>query len=299
MSEITEAESERTVFTRVFPVEFAQEGDGRTLEARIVPYNVSATVSDPPYFHPYQEMFVPGAFERQLSAANRVEVFLNFEHGQTPSDIIGHGIALEERDDALYGKFRIHDDATGNKALLLVNEGVLTGLSAEFYGKTSRMVEGVRQRVKAHLDKVSLCRSGIAAYKDAEVLAVRTEAVQFEPVALAPEVSQRLERIGFEPLARRTVVTSPWDDSPEQFEDEQWQMSCVLDRGTTVEGKARYALPVLEPNGDLNLNALHTAASKIGQVFSGDKPAAARKLVRYYRMAGETPPASLLSAASR
>ena len=75
-------------------------GDGRTIsEARIVPYNTPATVSDPPDFRLYQEMFVPGAFERQVNAPNRVPVWLNFEHEQGIRGLIGSGTELSDRAD--------------------------------------------------------------------------------------------------------------------------------------------------------------------------------------------------------
>lgn len=301
---MSENENEPHIFTREFPVEFSQDGDGRTLEARIVPYNVEAIVSDPPYFRPYKEMFVPGAFERQLNAANRVDVLLNFEHSQSINDVVGHGISLESREDALYGKFRIHDDQSGNKALTLVNEGVLTGLSVEFMGRATRMVDGVRHRVKAHLDKVALCRPGLSAYKNAEVLAVRTqeEIIEELKVEESPERVERLQRIGFEAIMLRAIVRKPWSGAAAGYEDDEWQAACVLDRGESFDtAKTRYAMPVLEPNGDLNVNGLHAAASRLNQVSASAtaKAAAARKLVRYYRQADETPSPGLVAAAAR
>ena len=40
-------------------------------------------------------------------------------------------MALREEADALYGTFRVHPGTDGDKALHMVNEGVLTGLSIE------------------------------------------------------------------------------------------------------------------------------------------------------------------------
>ena len=154
------------LLVREFPVELAEDGDGRTLEARIVPYNTRARVADAPSFEPYEESFLPGAFERQTSAPDRLKIWLNFEHEQGLRGIVGHGIALEEREDALYGTFRVHDNTDGDKALGMVRQGLLTGLSIEFNPLKSKRVDGVVQRLRAHLDKVSLVRIG--AYSNAQ-----------------------------------------------------------------------------------------------------------------------------------
>lgn len=176
--------------TREFQVELAA-GDGRTLETRIVPYNIPTLVSDGG--PTYQEMFLPGAFNRQLGAANRV--FLNFEHQQGLGGMIGHGTGLDDRADALYGTFKVKSGSDGDTALEFVREGVLTGLSVEFRPEKTKNVDGVQQRVAARLDKVSLCR--FPAYEDAQVLAVRTEP---PPPATNPEVDRLLSQLGYVPL---------------------------------------------------------------------------------------------------
>lgn len=355
--------SEHEIFVREFPVEFAETGDGRTIDARIVPYNVPARVADPPDFTPYEETFLPGAFERQTRAADRVKIWLNFEHEQGIRGIVGHGIELHDRADGLYGSFRVHDNPDGEKALALVREGLLTGLSLEFAALRSRVVEGVTQRLRAHIDKVSLCRT--PAFADARVLALREaqeeadaeapaeeppaeepepeadeaaaeEAVE-EPVALAgalrqqPDVvkatrritreeagtlqnewkaaaqepdivSEMLKRVGYEPLMSRAIVRRPWDGSASRFEDEEWRRSCILDRGDQFDtAKTRYAFPVLEPNGDLNVNGMHAAAGRLNQAQAppAARAAAARRLLRYYTQAGETPPPALRAMAGR
>ena len=56
-------------------VTFAVEGDGRTIEARIVPYNTPTQVVDSPHNGgtgvPYMERWLPGAFGKQLNAAKQ------------------------------------------------------------------------------------------------------------------------------------------------------------------------------------------------------------------------------------
>jgi HK97 family phage prohead protease len=70
-----------------------------------------------------------------------------------------------------------------------------------------------------------------------------------------------------------------WDGSPGRFTDEQYARSCVLDRGPSVESvKERYSLPVREPDGTLNCDAVSAAKGRIGQVkgASAEQIASAR-----------------------
>lgn len=179
---------------REFPVELT-EGDGRTIELRVVPYNTVATVADPPSYQPYQEQWLPGAFDNQLRAAHRVEVFLNFEHEQGLRGIIGHGVELRESPAGLEGTFRVHENADGDKALNLVHEGLLRGVSLEAKTMKSTRENGIVSRVRAHLDRVSLVRSGRPAYKDAKVLALRTAPEEPVPV-FDPALAERIGRFG-------------------------------------------------------------------------------------------------------
>lgn len=288
---------ERETLTRTFEVDLS-EGDGRTLDARIVPYNVPAIVSDPPHFRPYQETFLPRSV---TNTADRVKIWMNFEHQQGLQGIIGHGIQLDDKPDALYGSFRIHDNPDGEKALGLVREGILTGLSVEFVPLKSQKIANGWARERVHIDKVSLCMADKSAYKQAAVLAVRTEPVEAIMVPEFPgELLERLTALGAEPLQRMSISKRPWDGSPSRFTDEEYQRSCLIDRGGDAPPKERCSLPVLEPNGDLNVNALGPAAAALAGartplagVSREQKAAAARKLVRYYRAAQQEPPASL------
>lgn len=301
-SSATAVEPEPDVLVRT--VEF-EAGDGRTLDARIVPYDVSTVVADPPTMRPYREMFLHGAFAKQIAAASRVKVWLNFEHEQGLRGIVGHAVALEERTDGLHGSFRVHDNADGDKALQLVDEKLLTGLSLEFADVRSRDVDGVIQRLHARVDKVSLCR--FPAYPGAEVLAVRDEpaaAVELraEP-ELDPDLASRIEKLGI-PTMHRAVTKGLWDGSPARFTDEEYERSALLCRPGDGPVKDRCSLPVLEPDGTLNANALGPAAGALAgargglrNVPAGMRATAAGKLLRYYGQAKMDPPPTLRALA--
>lgn len=172
-------------------------GDGRTIDVRIVPYGETTLVDDGR--GAYREEFVDGAFDGQEKAAHRV--LLNFEHQRGIAGIVGKGQALRSAPDGLYGTFRALENSDGDKALMLVNEGILGGVSLEFIAKKSiRTAEGVVRRVKAHLDAVALCRT--PAYPNAMVLAVREESVTLDeellPVGPDPELIERCRRLGIQ-----------------------------------------------------------------------------------------------------
>ena len=82
------------ILTRQVAAQLTATGDGRTLEVRVVPYNQPTLVRDSPMEEAYQEMFVDGAFDAQLSAANRVDVYVNVEHERGIGGIVGRGTEL-------------------------------------------------------------------------------------------------------------------------------------------------------------------------------------------------------------
>jgi HK97 family phage prohead protease len=176
---------DRQVLVREVPLEVA-EGDGRTIEARIIPYGETATICDPPEYITQQERFAPGAFERQINAAHRVKVWLSTLHEQGLRGIIGHGETLEDRDDGVYASFRVHENADGDKALMMVREGLLPSMSVEFIDlQPTPARNGIVERVRCHLDRVSLVPVG--AYKGAEVLALRTPPIVLPPLPPLPD----------------------------------------------------------------------------------------------------------------
>lgn len=196
--------------------EFSAEleaGEGRTVDVRIVPYSTPADVSDGGPV--YREEWADGAFDDQLVAGHRLRVLLNFEHEAGIGGIIGKGVALRSQLDGLHGSFEILRGNDGDKALELVHDGILGGVSLEAYAKKSvRTASGVVRRVKAHLKNVALCRD--PAFTDAVVLAVREEPVFDEellPTAMDPELIERCRRLGIK-LPQRYEAHPDATDTP-------------------------------------------------------------------------------------
>lgn len=201
--EMTETETpERAFLVRTFDAEFGV-AKGRTIDVRIVPYGQTATVADGfggvARGVPYQEEWMPGVFAHQLNAANRV--LANVEHEMGIRGIVGHGVELREASDGFHGSFKAHDTPDGDKALMLVNEGVFSGVSLEARPvKNVRSAKGIVQRIKANLRAIAFCRD--AQYPGAQVLAVREAQIVDEidasllPSELSPEIVDRCRRLG-------------------------------------------------------------------------------------------------------
>lgn len=275
--------SDEGMLVRTFDASLAEEGDGRTLVGRCVPYNTVATVSDGG--PAYQEMFVKGAFSRATKAPNRV--YLNFEHKPGISNVLGHGVEFDERDDGLYGKLRVDDGAEGEKALRLYRDGVLASLSVEFKPMAKpQVVDGVTVRSSVHLDAVALCRVG--AYEEAKVLALRTGAPEEDPVLptpepLSPALAMSLSRWLDKPqalLLARGYTTQEWDPDPARWVTvAAYAESCAIDDNPPASEKVRTLchLPYREPDGRVNVHAVRAALESVDDAPTTDARKATAK----------------------
>lgn len=212
--------AERPVLHRTYTAELTA-GDGRTVDVRVVPYGVPTEVSDDGR-NVYREEWVAGAFDDQIVAGHRLKVLLNFEHQRGIANVVGKGQMLRSLPDGLHATFRMSETQDGDKALELINDGILDSVSLEAFPKKSvRGVDGVLRRVKAHLHNVALCRT--PAYADAKVLAVREEGVQEEviwdeailPIQLNPELVERCRRLGIKLPQRYQAHPEETDTSAE------------------------------------------------------------------------------------
>jgi hypothetical protein len=102
------------------------------------------------------------------------------------------------------------------------------------------------------------------------------------------------------------ITDKAWDGSASRWSDTaSYCASCLIDENEPGKDKiqANCKLPVKEPNGDINRNAVHAAAAALAGGRGGVKAspsarkAAARKLVRLYGQLKETPPPSIKNMA--
>jgi len=161
-----------TLLTRSFAAMELRE-DGRTVFGRIVPYGEVAQVFDLSG-EPYNEVFVRGAFEGAMKVPERID--LRYSHSGSFDNVLGQASNLEERDDGLYGTFRLYESVSTRAREVL--QGHAKHLSVGFFPIKSRKRQGVVERVKAYLEHVAA--TATPAYAGAGVLAIREDVVTEE-----------------------------------------------------------------------------------------------------------------------
>lgn len=160
---------------RSFPtaVEF---NEGRLL-ARLVPYDAVAKVADlnpDGRIEQYTEGFRKGAFDRQVLTTEPgvlQRVLLTHEHG---GDRLGPLVGLEERDDGLYGEFKVFPSRRDD--VVMMSDVGIREMSVEFLDRKGGTVveDGVRWRTDVHLHGAALVAQGAYGAAGAGVLAMRS-----------------------------------------------------------------------------------------------------------------------------
>jgi HK97 family phage prohead protease len=187
------SENARPVMQRTFKAPLEAK-EGRILEGCCVPYGEAQKVRDSPSGPAYFEVFEPGAFAKQLRAADKVE--LRYEHRDGLADSVGICRALYEEAHGLFGTFAVHAGAFGDQALELVRSGILPGFSIEFEDRFShwkRNAQGAVIRSKCLLHHVALVRN--PAYSSALITAQRSREALLEDLELPQPDDEQLERL--------------------------------------------------------------------------------------------------------
>ena len=217
-TEVTER-PERAVLVREFQAaDLAVEG--RTVDVRLVPFGEVARVADPPRWEPYDEEWLPGVFDHQANAANRIHA--KYGHSEHVIDVVGHGMTLRAERDGYHVSTKIHQTPQGDTTLELLRDGALPSVSLEARPVRSiRSSGGVVQRVKAHLTGFAFCRQG--AFAGAQVLAIREAELENEitfdeemlPVVPDPVLIERCRRLGIRLPQRYQAHPEPADTPAE------------------------------------------------------------------------------------
>ena len=99
---------------------------------------------------------------------------------------------------------------------------------------------------------------------------------------------------GSKSLTTKAISDKPWSDfSQADYSIEQWRKACVVHPDSPSEDKEDYKLPIREPNGDLNSNAVHAAAGRVHELQGASKAQAAKALISAYGQLKEDPPPAL------
>jgi hypothetical protein len=124
--------------------------------------------------------------------------------------------------------------------------------------------------------------------------------------ALPQRMAQKGRQMASAAIKAAGLSRKPWSGAASNYNDtDAYCAACLIDLNPSGAEKkqALCKLPVKEPGGAVNVNALHAAASALAggrtklQASTAAKAAAARKLLSLYRRAGEEPPESLTKLA--
>ena len=170
----------------------------RTIELVVMPYDVEAIV-DQPYRRMVFESVAPGAFSGIQRRANRIRV----NRGHDTERTVGRVTALyPSRPEGLVAELRIARTPLGDETLALADDGCLDASAA-----VRPMPDGLewnRDRTKVRLTKLWLEHVAMTpepAYETANVLAVRTAAL--EPAAVALVATPLLDQLRADRLRER------------------------------------------------------------------------------------------------
>lgn len=298
--QVAEAVRTREVLVRTYAVE-AQDLDGRNLHVRVVPFDEVATVADPPDFQPYKEQFLPGVYKAQENAAHRVR--LRSDHAAIDANgkrkpglagVVGKGVSMVESRAGVDMVLRFLNTPEADTARELVREEGYDGVSQEFLPlRSQRTSDGILQRVKAHLDSVTLALG--PAYMGSQIFGLRESPEVIVDAAMlppAPSVAllERCAGLGIElpsgmaTLLARAFTEQPWDGSASRWDTAEAYCAASaidLNTGSGPKSKALCHLPYMEPGSMMvNVNGVRAALSRLGEGFPSDASAAQRDEAR-------------------
>ncbi len=236
------------------------------------------------------------------------------DEGHKGSVVVANMTHVEEVDGLIRAEGTFHDSADADQAIDLIANRMLRGLSVDLddaafelqypdgspYDMEDSDTLPIAVVTDGRIASVTLC--AIPAFQEAYIaLGTWADAEDLEAVTAGclPCQAREMDAL-YESWASFAVVDTEWDGSAGRFDNDQWFRSTILHRSDDPAVKGDHSLPILEPNGDLNRNAVHAAAARINQV-EGATPeqlaSAKRALIAAYRKLDEEPPEVLVAAA--
>jgi HK97 family phage prohead protease len=269
--------------TLVAPVEWkAVPGDPGTLEGYL---SVFGNIDEG------GDVVLPGAFKKTIAlwqqSGRRIPLLV--DHKLSTEGVVGSIDRAQEDQVGVKVRASFSSIAKAQDIRTLMVEGHLGGMSFTYEPLKARpgMKDGRRVRF---LEELRLFEGTITPFP------MNTLAMAAAKTALAAAGA----------VEDKAVSDKPWSQFTEaDYTLEQWRRACLISIEGATDTKAGYKLPVREPDGTLNRNAVHAAAGGHGVgavtgISAEKKQAAARAIVSLYRsQLGEDPPPSLLQLAGQ
>ena len=169
----------KQMFVRAAEFQLRSDGDGRTLEGRIVPYGEVADIVEldesTSELVRYREQFLPhslAAVAQGFQARGGRFIPLLIDHTDNFDNMVGHCIDLRSEDDGAYGSFRLYEDERLMKVRSVLSESH-KGLSIMFKDiREPKLIDGVVSRVQVHVAHVAATPT--PAYVGAGIASIRS-----------------------------------------------------------------------------------------------------------------------------
>lgn len=231
-------------------------------------------------------------------------ITMDADHGMTAEKTVGSGKPTIE-DGKMIVRGSWAKTPLANDIRSLVNDGHIKTTSVAFLRKTATDQKSGAKVVKRELLNGAFV--AIPANPEAVVLSSKAGARNNKNDAKAIQaIHDHAASLGATCSAEKAVkavTDASWDGSASRFTIEQWKKSTLIGPLGDPNAKGSYKLPVLEPNGDVNSNAVHAAAAALAGGRGGvdapgpEKAKAAKRLVSLYKEIGDDPPDSLTKLA--
>jgi hypothetical protein len=235
----------------------------------------------------------------------------DIDHGMTVETTIGSGVPSIE-DGVMHVRGTYSGLKRAQDVRQLVNEGHISTTSVTYLtkrvdGKTTReLLNGTFTPIPSNRGSVVLASKGAKAVGDARrVQAIHDHAVNMGATCTPGNMGKSVRAL----KASTPVSDKPWSDfTAADYTPAQWHRACVIHdhpAGQVPDDKEHCKLPIREPDGTLNRNGVHAAASVLAggrggvQASPEDKAKAARAVLAAYRAIGDDPPDSLTALAGK
>lgn len=234
---------------------------------------------------------------------------MDMDHGMTVATTVGSGVPSIE-DDGMHVRGTYTSLPQGQQMRTLVKEGHITTTSVAFLLKTAadgtvsrELLNGTFTPIPANKQALVLASKALSTKATGDTR--RVQAIHDHTAAMGA-ACQAGANGGKSLAAKAAVSDTPWSKfSPADYTLAQWHRACLIHNHAPgqPDNKENDMLPIREPDGTLNRNAVHAVAVVLAggrggvDATSTQKQIAAQQLLAAYKTMGEDPPDSLTSLA--
>ena len=233
----------------------------REIDVRLVPWDTAINTVQGP------EMFRAGAFDgiepgAVLLMGMNHEAHLGLDQASRPTLTrrpSGKAIRLWSAPDGGYATMRVAKTQAGDEILELANEGIVKGISIEFTeipgGTSVETISGRRTRVHNRVNLTGASTTYKPAYREAEVISVRTDEKGPEPMAEQEAPTPAAPILDLSPVtAQITEMRTSFDDRFAAMEE---------------RNRAQFGIPSAPQEKDAP--SIGSWASTVLKMLSGDR----------------------------